>query len=50
MECVECLYFDNISERCTLRDNCVYDEESFPELDKVLYSNRGPYIEEELPF
>ena len=28
MECVECLYFDSISERCTLRDNCVYDEES----------------------
>ena len=22
----------------------------FPELDKVLYSNRSPYIEEELPF
>ena len=28
MECVECLYFDNISERCIFRGECAYEEEA----------------------
>ena len=27
MECVECLYFDSIADRCVLNGDCVYEDE-----------------------
>ena len=26
MECVECIYFDSIADRCALRGECAYEE------------------------
>lgn len=27
MQCEECMYFDSICERCSLRGNCAYEDD-----------------------